>query len=110
VGARLVEFGALRQIHPLISGRLAAALHPIGAFILVAVGPAAITAFTILHGAGNGLLTIAEGTLPLVIFGPLGYGLRSGVLGAPARAAQAASPLIFGVLIDWLGVGNQVSI
>jgi hypothetical protein len=51
------------------------------------------------------LLTIAKGTLPLAIFGPVGYGLRTGILAAPARAAQAASPLIFGLLIDWLGVG-----
>jgi hypothetical protein len=28
-----------------------------------------------------------------------GYGLRNGILAAPARAAQAASPLIFGLLI-----------
>jgi len=45
-----------------------------------------------LHGTGNGLLTIAKGTVPLAIFGPVGYGLRSGILGAPARATQAASP------------------
>jgi hypothetical protein len=51
------------------------------------------------------LLTIAKGTLPLAIFGPVGYGLRSGVLGAPARAAQAASPLIFGLLMDRMGAG-----
>jgi predicted MFS family arabinose efflux permease len=105
VGARLVEFGALKRVHPLISARLATVLHPIGAIVLMAIGPSAITAFAVLHGAGNGLLTIAKGTLPLAIFGPVGYGLRSGVLGAPARAAQAASPLIFGLLIDWLGVG-----
>jgi hypothetical protein len=37
---------------------------------------------------------IAKGTLPLTIFGPVGYGLRNGILAAPARAAQAASPLI----------------
>jgi hypothetical protein len=71
----------------------------------MAIGPSAIMAFAVLHGAGNGVLTIAKGTLPLEIFGPVGYGLRSGVLGAPARAAQAASPLIFGLLIDWLSVG-----
>jgi MFS family permease len=103
VSARLIEFGALRQVHPLIPARLAAAHHPIGALALVALGLAAITAFTILHGAGDGLLTIAKGTLPLAIFGPVGYGLRSGVLGAPARAAQAASPLIFGLLMDRMG-------
>jgi MFS family permease len=105
VGARLVEFGALKRVHPVISARLAAALHPIGAVVLMAIGPSAIMAFAVLHGAGNGLLTIAKGTLPLAIFGSVGYGLRNGILAAPARAAQAASPLIFGLLIDWLGVG-----
>jgi len=105
VAARLVEFGALRLIHPLVSARIAAAPHPVGAGILVAFGAPAIMAFALFHGAGNGLLTIAKGTLPLAIFGPIGYGLRNGVLAAPARAAQGTSPLIFGLLIDWLGVG-----
>jgi hypothetical protein len=105
VAARLVEFGALRWVHPVVSARIAAALHPIGAGFLAALGAPAIMAFALFHGAGNGLLTIAKGTLPLVIFGPVGYGLRSGLLAAPARAAQAASPLVFGLLIDWLGVG-----
>jgi MFS family permease len=105
VGARLVEFGALKRTHPLISARLAAALHPIGAIVLMAIGSPAIMAFAILHGAGNGLLTIAKGTLPLAIFGPVGYGLRSGVLGAPARAAQAGAPLIVGLLLDRMGLG-----
>jgi hypothetical protein len=85
VAARLVEFGAPRMVHPLASARVAAVLHPIGAVILGLMGPGAITAFAVLHGAGNGLLTIAKGTVPLAIFGPVGYGLRSGILGAPAR-------------------------
>ena len=105
VAARLVEFGALRWLHPLASARIAAALHPVGAGILAVFGVPAIMVFALFHGAGNGLLTIAKGTLPLTIFGPVGYGLRNGILAAPARAAQAASPLIFGLLIDWLGVG-----
>jgi hypothetical protein len=75
VTARLVEFGALRMVHPLVSARLAALLHPIGAVILGLLGPGAITAFAVLHGAGNGLLTIAKGTVPLAIFGPVGYAL-----------------------------------
>src|SRR5205807_9427238 len=95
VAARLVEFGALRRVHPLVSARLAALLHPIGAVILAVVGPGAITAFAVLHGAGNGLLTIAKGTVPLAIFGPVGYGLRSGILGAPARATQAGRAAAF---------------
>jgi hypothetical protein len=65
-------------------------------------GPAAI-AFAIFHGAGNGILTIARGTVPLAIFGPHNYGYRLGLLGAPARVAQAFAPLAFSLLIDDLG-------
>ena len=59
--------------------------------------------FTVLHGAGNGVLTIARGTVPLAVFGPQNYGYRLGLLGAPARIAQAGAPLAFGLLIDRYG-------
>jgi MFS family permease len=49
-------------------------------------------------------LTIARGTVPLALFGPLRYGERTGLIGAPARVAQAFAPLIFGLLLDRLGV------
>jgi hypothetical protein len=48
-------------------------------------------------------LTIARGTVPLALFGPEGYGARTALLGAPARAAQPAAPLLFGVLLDVMG-------
>jgi predicted MFS family arabinose efflux permease len=104
VAARLVEFLLMRRGHPLVSARFAAALHPIGAAVLLLVGPPAAMAFAVLYGAGNGLLTIARGTVPLAVFGPDGYGERTGLLGAPARAAQAFAPLLFGILLDAMGV------
>jgi hypothetical protein len=58
-----------------------------------------------LHGGGNGILTIAKGTLPLAIFGPHGYGLRQGLLMVPARFAQAFAPFVFALLIDDYGSG-----
>jgi MFS family permease len=61
--------------------------------------------FAILHGAGNGILTIAKGTLPLVLFGAHGYGLRQGLLMVPARVAQASAPWLFGILLDRFGAG-----
>ncbi|WP_454753702.1 MFS transporter [Cupriavidus necator] len=76
VGARILEFGLLRKIHPLLSARIAAALHPVGAIAFGVAGAPAAALFGVLHGAGNGILTIAKGTLPLVIFGPNGYGHR----------------------------------
>lgn len=103
VGARCLEFVLLQRFHPLISARLAAIAHPIGAASVMLVGAPATTAFVLLHGGGNGILTIAKGTLPLAIFGPHGYGLRQGLLMVPARFAQAFSPLVFALLIDDFG-------
>jgi len=105
VAARLAEYGLMRRSHPLVSARVAAVLHPLGAAALAVFGGPAAAAFTVLHGAGNGLLTIAKGTLPLALFGAAGYGLRTGVLSVPARMAQAGAPLLFGVLLDWVGLG-----
>jgi MFS family permease len=103
VAARVVEFVLMRNVHPLVSARIATALHPLGAAVLAIMGPPGAAIFAALYGAGNGLLTIARGTVPLAIFGPEGYGERTGLLGAPARAAQAFAPLLFGLLIDQVG-------
>src|SRR4051812_10110235 len=103
VAARIAEASFLSRYHPLLSARLACITHPIGAAIIGLVGGSAASAFAIFHGTGNGILTIARGTLPLAIFGPQNYGYRLGILGAPARMAQAAAPLVFGLLIDAMG-------
>jgi MFS family permease len=103
VVARIIEASFLSRYHPLLSTRLACLTHPIGAAILAVVGGTASSAFAIFFGLGNGILTIARGTLPLAIFGPKDYGYRLGIIGAPARMAQAAAPLAFGLLIDAMG-------
>ncbi len=105
VAARLLEFGVLRRLHPLLSARLATALHPVGAVALALFGGPAAAVFAVLHGAGNGMLTIAKGTLPLALFGPQGYGQRQGMLLVPARVAAAAAPWLFGLCLDRLGAG-----
>jgi MFS family permease len=102
VAARLIDAVLLKRSHPLLSARFSAALHPLGVGLL-ALGTGAIPAFALLHGAGNGILTIARGAVPLAIYGPVNYGHRLGILGAPSRVAQAAAPLLFGVLIDEFG-------
>jgi MFS family permease len=103
VGGRLLEFGVLRRIHPLLSARLAALAHPLGVVALMGIGAPAAALFAILHGAGNGILTIAKGTLPLVFFGAQGYGARQGWMMMPARGAQALAPFVFGVAVDRWG-------
>jgi hypothetical protein len=105
VAARLFEYGVLSRVHPLLSARLACVMHPIGAAALWIAGPVAAPVFGILHGAGNGILTIAKGTLPLALFGPQGYGQRQGVLMVPARMTQAMAPWLFGLALDRWGAG-----
>lgn len=104
VAARIVECGLLRSFHPVTSARIAAMLHPIGATLLVVFGAPCVAAFALLHGAGNGMITIAKGTLPLALFGPSGYGRRSGLLSVPARVLQSAAPFLFGLLLDRIGI------
>ena len=105
VAARLMEAGVLSRYHPLLSARLCLLGHPLGAALLVWGGAWFAAPFTLLHGAGNGILTIARGTVPLSIFGPDNYGYRLGLLGAPARLAQAGAPLMFGLLVERYGAG-----
>ena len=49
------------------------------------------------------MLTIARGTLPLALFGAAGYGLRTGILAAPARILQGGAPVLFGLVLDRAG-------
>jgi MFS family permease len=103
VAARVAEFGLLRRAAPMVSARIAVAMHPIGAGVLALFGAPLAIPFVLLHGGGNGLLTIARGTLPLALFGPAGYGLRTGLLAAPARLLQGVAPLLFGLVLDRAG-------
>lgn len=112
VAARLMEFGVVTrfQVHPLATARVATALHPVGALLLGIIGgpPAAAMAFALLHGAGNGMITIAKGTLPLALFGAAGYGLLQGWLGIASRTMQALAPYAFGLVLD--NAGGQAAL
>lgn len=106
VAARVFEAGVLARFHPLVSARLAMLTHPLGALVVAVAGGGYIaSAFAILHGLGNGVITIARGTVPLALFGPQNYGYRLGIIGAPARILQACAPLAFALLIERFGVG-----
>ncbi len=82
-------------------------MPPVGVGLLALVGVPMAVVFAVFRGAGNGILTIAKGTLPLplLLFGPTGYGHRQRLLMAPARIAQAASPWVFRIFWDRLGPG-----
>ncbi|MBL0898377.1 MAG: MFS transporter [Reyranella sp.] len=109
VAARILEAALLKRFHPLVSGRLSMTTHPLGsAVILASGGGVAAGAFAVLHGLGNGIITIARGTVPLALYGPKNYGYRLGLLGAPSRFLSAGAPFVFALLIDRLGAGVLV--
>ncbi len=53
VAGRLLEFGVLRRVHPLLSARLAAVMHPLGAALLGIVGAPAAAMFAIAARRGQ---------------------------------------------------------
>jgi MFS family permease len=106
VAARIIEAGWLVRYHPLISARLATLTNPLGVIALALGGPIFSPVFAVFYGAGNGILTIARGTLPLALFGPQGFGRRVGVISLPARATGALAPLAIGLMVEHIGTAT----
>jgi MFS family permease len=104
VTSRLFELGVLSRFSPLLTARIAASGHPLGALVLLVAGPVAALPFVVIHGLGNGLLTIVRGTLPLALFGAQGYGARQGWIALPGRLVGALSPWLMGLLLERQGV------
>lgn len=102
--ARLLELQVLSRFSPLLAARLAALGHPAAALAAVTLGPAGALPFVVLHGLGNGLLTIVRGTLPLALFGAAGYGARQGWIALPGRLVGAANPFLLGWVLEHHGL------
>lgn len=106
VAARTVEMGIGLRFHPLWT--MTAAMGLIGAgLLLLAAAPLAGLAL-ILYGAGNGIYSIARGTVPLALFGPEGYATLMGRLAMPPLLASALAPLAGALLIEALGPGTTL--
>jgi hypothetical protein len=101
-GARMAEILFGRRLAPLDLNLVAATIC-LGGF---AIGPAAgwslwaAVAFAFLFGAGNGLLTITRGTVPLQLFAPEHYGAIVGRLIAPGFYLAASAPVIVAWIIE----------
>jgi len=104
VTSRLCEFAFAGGAHPLNLARAAFGLI-VCAFIVLAIAgisaPVA-AAFAIMFGVANGLVTIARGTVPLVLFGPAGYGRLIGRIAGPWLVMQSAAPLVLAFVAERL--------
>lgn len=110
--ARLAEVLFGTRLHPLGLGSLAALLMPLGCLAGLAAGGRieAAVAFALLYGAGNGLLTITRGTLPLVLFDHRTYGGFVGRLVAPGFVVSACAPVAYAALIEQAGGGAAMAL
>jgi MFS family permease len=102
VAARLCEFIFARNVHPLVMVRGAVMLLVCAFAMLAAFGISLPTAavFAVMFGMANGLFTIARGTLPLALFGPVGYGVLVGRLAGPWLLMQSVAPLALAFVVE----------
>jgi MFS family permease len=93
VGARLIEMLAGRHYHPIWTMIASTVLVAIGALWLL-VGGSGIAIAIVFYGAGNGIGSIARGTLPLVLFGAERYATLMGRLALPILFAMTMAPYL----------------
>jgi hypothetical protein len=64
------------------------------------VSPLVAASFMVMFGMANGLITISRGAVPLVLFGPVGYGATIGRIAGPWLVMQAIAPLVLAFVIE----------
>jgi MFS family permease len=102
--ARLAEVLSGSRLDPLRLNLLASVLLPVSFVAALWSGHTPVAAaFAFLYGAGNGLSTIARGTLPLVLFDTRSYGAVVGRLLVPSFVVSAAAPLVYAIVIERFG-------
>jgi hypothetical protein len=102
VAARAIEMAIARYHHPIWTKIASASLVAMGVCALYAQLPILSVAL-MLYGAGIGLESIARGTLPLALFGSVGYATLMGRLAMPSLLAQAAAPFVGALLLARMG-------
>jgi hypothetical protein len=93
VGARFIEMLAGHHYHPIWTIIASVMLVFIGACLFL-VGSLGFAPAIVLYAAGNGIGSIAKGTLPLALFGPGRYPALMGRLALPIMVAMALSPYV----------------
>ena len=108
VGARVIEMLCGARLHPIWTLAAAVCLVALG-LILLAAGFPIVALSLLLYGGGNGLYSIARGTLPLALFGPQRYAPILGRIAMPNLIAQALAPSLGAVVIAQVGAQITMS-
>jgi predicted MFS family arabinose efflux permease len=99
VASRVIERTVGMRFHPIWTMLAALGLIAAG-LLLLWTGLPVPGAALVLYGLGNGIYSIARGTLPLALFGAEGYATLMGRLAMPAVLASALSPSLGAFLLD----------
>ena len=108
VAGRIVEMAIGARLHPIWTLAASVVLVGAGQVLLLVDVPIAALAL-IAFGAGNGIFSIARGTVPLALFGPEGYAVLMGRLAAPAMFAQALAPPAAAMLFEAAGARGTMT-
>ena len=102
VAARLADFLLAGRTHPLWIARGAIGLMAFAFAMLsfVGISPPVAALFAVAFGAANGVMTIARGALPLLMFGAAGYGRVIGRIARPALFVQALAPFVVASAVE----------
>ncbi|SEG53864.1 hypothetical protein SAMN04488144_1224 [Methylobacterium sp. 190mf] len=93
VTAWVIEMSTKGRRHPLWTLTAAFGLVTLGLSFLAA-GLPGVGSWLMLYGAGNGIYSLARGTVPLALFGADRYASLIGRLARPGLVAQALAPPI----------------
>jgi MFS family permease len=108
VGARVLEAAFGRKVHPIWSLLVCTLAVAVG--LVTLLGSVELAALgLILYGGGNGLRSIARGTVPLAMFGREGYAVLLGWLALPVLVAQAVSPTLGDLMLRGLGTEGTIA-
>ncbi len=106
VASRLINMVLGKNLSPPTLAVLSAVLIVFGILVLLATGdwlPGAV-AFAICLGLGSGINSIAQGSLPLYLFGSDGYGAITGKMAAARLALGAGAPFAFAASMENFGL------
>jgi MFS family permease len=103
VGARFIEMLAGSRYHPIWTMVASATTVCCGVSLLFA-GPRVFAVAIALYAAGNGIGSIAKGTLPMALFGAARYPVLVGKLALPILCAMALAPYLGALCLQLGGV------
>lgn len=111
VASRIVEMAFGQRFDALVTGRIA--LGTLTACLLILLvgsgSPVVAVVFAALYGVSQGLITIARGTVPLLLFGPNGYATLVGRVTGLRFFVNAGAPVAFATIATHLGMGTAVA-